>query len=210
MEGLTRIEIFNIHEDYYVEGVKVVSCHIFYPQFIGPNHALDAINERYYHNAVRKKEYCTNVMYPSAMKSYLLGSKALPYEMVVTITITLQTNEIVSFYQEEYLYTGGANGNTTRVGQTVDITNAQIMHLCDFMKNKESCETCVKHNIIEQIKDSKDPSIYFDDFPSLVEETFHAKNFYLTSEGVVVFFALYDIAPHSTGIPTFIIPYHEC
>ena len=177
MDGLTCIKQFEIREDYYYAGVKVVSCHIFYPQFIGHHPALDALNNKYYLQAIKKKDNCTNVLYPDAVQALLQGSKAFPYEMIVTITLTLQTNEIASFYQQEYLYTGGANGQTTRIGQTINTLTGEVKHLCDFLQNKK---------------------------------TFHPQNFYLTSEGVVVFFALYDIAPHSTGIPTFLIPYSQC
>ena len=210
MDGLTCIKQFEIREDYYYAGVKVVSCHIFYPQFIGHHPALDALNNKYYLQAIKKKDNCTNVLYPDAVQALLQGSKAFPYEMIVTITLTLQTNDIASFYQQEYLYTGGANGQTTRIGQTINTLTGEVKHLCDFLQNKKNCETCIKNNIIKQIKTSDDPSIYFDNYPKLVEETFHPQNFYLTSEGVVVFFALYDIAPHSTGIPTFLIPYSQC
>ena len=179
MDGLTCMKRFEIHEDYYYAGIKVVSCSLFYP----------------------------HVLYPNAVQAFLQGSKAFPYEMIVTITLTLQTNEILSFYQQEYLYTGGANGQTTRIGQTINTFTGQIKHLCDFLMDKKNCEICVKNNIIKQIKTSDDPSLYFDNYPSLIEETFHPQNFYLTSEGVVVFFALYDIAPHSTGISTPVLKY---
>lgn len=210
MEELIRIEIFNMHEDFYVEGTKVVSCHIFYPQFITNSKSMEVINERYYKNALKKKEYCTRVMYPSAVQSYMQGSRALPYQMIVTITLTYDVDGLISFYQDEYLYTGGANGTTTRVGQTIDVTTGSIMHLSDFMQDKDHYEECIKQTVIQQIINSHNPTIYFDDFPALVKETFHPKNYYLTCEGIVIFFALYDIAPHSTGIPTFTIPYGHC
>lgn len=210
MNEFVCIKRFLLHEDYYFEGIKVVSYHIVYPQFIGQNPIFHKLNKQYYWNALKKKEYCSNVLYPDAVQAFLQGSKAFPYEMIVTITITLQIEQIASFYQQEYLYTGGANGNTTRMSQTVNTLTGEILKLCDFFQNTENCETCIKNNIIKQIKTSHDLSNYFDNYQSLVEETFNPQNFYLTSEGVVVFFALYDIAPHSTGIPTFLIPYFEC
>ena len=55
MDGLTCIKQFEIREDYYYAGVKVVSCHIFYPQFIGHHPALDALNNKYYLQASKRK-----------------------------------------------------------------------------------------------------------------------------------------------------------
>ncbi|MEA4987263.1 MAG: RsiV family protein, partial [Anaerovorax sp.] len=60
----------------------------------------------------------------------------------------------------------------------------------------------------EQIK--KEPEIYFDDYETLVVETFNPKNFYCTPEGVVVYYLQYDIAPYSSGIREFLIPYGDC
>lgn len=210
MNGLTCIKRFQIHEVYYYGGIKVVLCNIFYPQFIGHHPALETINKKYYLQALKKKDYCTHVLYPNAIQAFLQGSKAFPYEMIITITLTLQTNEIASFYQDEYLYTGGANGQTKRIGQTINTLTGEIKYLCDLFQDKKNYELCIKNNIIKQIKTSDDPSIYFKDYPSLIEETFNPHNFYLTSEGIVIFFELYDIAPHSTGIPTFLIPYSQC
>jgi hypothetical protein len=41
----------------------------------------------------------------------------------------------------------------------------------------------------------------------LVNENLKVNNFYLTKEGVVIYFQQYDIAPYSSGLPTFVIPY---
>ncbi|MDE6954063.1 MAG: DUF3298 and DUF4163 domain-containing protein [Erysipelotrichales bacterium] len=210
MDELTCLKRFRIHEDYYYAGVKIVSCTIFYPQFTGHNPALDSLNKKYYLQAVKKEDYCRHVLYPNAVQAFLQNSKAFPYEFITTITITLQTNEIISFYQQEYVYTGGANGQTTRISQTVNTLTGQIKQLCDFFQNKKNCIPCIKRNIIKQINTSKDPTIYFHNYPDLIEKSFQSQNFYLTSEGVVIFFSLYDIAPHSTGIPTFLIPYSQC
>ncbi len=210
MDELTCLKRFRIHEDYYYAGVKIVSCTIFYPQFTGHNPALDSLNKKYYLQAVKKKDYCHHVLYPNAIQAFLQNSKAFPYEFITTITITLQTNEIISFYQQEYVYTGGANGQTTRISQTVNTLTGQIKQLCDFFQNQKNCIPCIKRNIIKQINTSEDPTIYFHNYPDLIEKSFQSQNFYLTSEGVVIFFSLYDIAPHSTGIPTFLIPYSLC
>lgn len=210
MNDYVCIKRFLIHEDYYFKGVKIVCCHIVYPQFLGNAPTLELLNKKYYEEAIKKKEYCSNILYQNAVQALEQGSRAFPYEMIITLTITLQTDQIVSFYQEEYLYTGGANGQTTRIGQTIQTVTGEIMHLYDFIQCKQNYELCIQNDIIKQIQTSQDIDNYFDNFASLVKTTFQPQNFYLTSEGIVVFFALYDIAPHSTGIPTFLISYNQC
>ena len=48
---------------------------------------------------------------------------------------------------------------------------------------------------------------YFDNYCCLVLETFNTNQFYLYDKNtIVIFFGQYDIAPYSSGIPTFKIP----
>ena len=205
-----KLDIFTIQEEYYQEGNKILNTRILYPQFISKIIDTTALNEKYYNNASYKKKYSDTVLYPSALEAYQHHSAAIPYELLVTIALTLQNNAYISFYQEEYVYTGGANGSTTRSGQTIDVMTGKIKYLCDFVLDKTQGYACIKQQILQQIENSEDKSIYFDDYQSLVEETFDPRNFYLTKEGIIIFFAVYDIAPHSTGIPTFLIPYNQC
>lgn len=207
MNDFVCMKRFLIHEDYYFEGIKIISCHIVYPQFIGNSNFLVQLNKNYYKEAIMKKEYCESILYQEAVQALLDGSKAFPYEIIATLTLTLQTDDIISFYQEDYLYTGGANGQTKRIGQTLQTKSGHILHLRDFVQNKQTYVSCIQNDIIKQIESSQDIDNYFDNYTTLVKTTFQPQNFYLTSEGIVVFFDLYDIAPHSTGIPTFLISY---
>lgn len=207
MNDYVCIKRFLIHEDYYFKGVKIVCCHIVYPQFLGNAPTLELLNKKYYEEAIKKKEYCSSTLYQNAVQALEQGSRVFPYEIIATLTLTLQTDDIISFYQEDYLYTGGANGQTKRIGQTLQTKSGHILLLRDFVQNKQTYVSCIQNDIIKQIESSQDINNYFDNYASLVKTTFQPQNFYLTSEGIVVFFDLYDIAPHSTGIPTFLISY---
>ncbi|HKL79494.1 MAG TPA: RsiV family protein, partial [Mobilitalea sp.] len=50
---------------------------------------------------------------------------------------------------------------------------------------------------------------YFEDYTKLVRENFKMNNFFITKEGVVLYYQEYEIAPYSSGLPTFLIPYGE-
>lgn len=209
-QGFMKMDIFTIHEEYYQEGNKILICHIFYPQFISNTMDTKDLNTYFYTMALRKKNYSDTVLYPSAVEAYRHHSAALPYEMLITIELTLQNRQFISFYQEEYLFTGGANGSTTRKGYTIDVLTGKRRTLCSFVKNQKTCHACIIGSILQQIAKSNMPSMYFEDYRSLVVENFDEQNFYLTKEGIIVFFAMYDIAPHASGIPTFLIPYNQC
>jgi hypothetical protein len=60
--------------------------------------------------------------------------------------------------------------------------------------------------VAEEIQ--KDPSIYFPDWEKLIVQTFNENSFYATNEGIVIYYQQYDIAPYSSGIREFLIPYN--
>jgi hypothetical protein len=49
--------------------------------------------------------------------------------------------------------------------------------------------------------------VYFENYAELVNENFKPSHFYLSKDGVVIYFQQYDIAPYATGMPSFTIPY---
>jgi len=50
-------------------------------------------------------------------------------------------------------------------------------------------------------------SVYFDDWEKKAETEFDPGRFYLTQEGVTVFYPLYTLAPYVEGMPAFTIPW---
>ena len=62
-------------------------------------------------------------------------------------------------------------------------------------------------DVLKQINEqiSKEPDIYFDNTCNLVLDTFNPDSFYLISNGIVIYFQQYDIAPYSSGIREFTI-----
>ena len=100
---------------------------------------------------------------------------------------------------------------TTRNSDTWNLTKGRRMDLEDFFPQHKDFMEFVQNEINRQIAaDIKnDNNVYFDDYTELVKENFNVKNFYLTDEGVVIYFQLYEIAPYVSGIRTFTIPFTE-
>lgn len=55
---------------------------------------------------------------------------------------------------------------------------------------------------------SREPDIYFEDYRERISQYFREENFYCEPSGVVIYYQQYDIAPYSSGIRTFLIPYN--
>lgn len=63
----------------------------------------------------------------------------------------------------------------------------------------------INNQISEQIQSGE--NYYFDNYEQNVEDTLNEDNFYITLLGLMIYFQQYDIAPYSSGIPQFLIPY---
>ena len=63
--------------------------------------------------------------------------------------------------------------------------------------------------IIAQAEENlkENPFIYFDDYKNLIIKNFNPHSFYMSPDGITIYYQQYDIAPYSTGIVEFTIPY---
>ena len=93
--------------------------------------------------------------------------------------------------------------NTIRTSQTWDFLINRMVQLFEFFKGNPYFMVDIFKTISNQI--IANPQIYFDDACNLMLNTFRPQNFYLTPRGIVIYFQQYDIAPYSSGIPTFLI-----
>ncbi|MFV0394427.1 MAG: DUF3298 domain-containing protein [Coprobacillaceae bacterium] len=208
MEQLSY-EVLALQNEHHIGDTKIFSYYIEYLHFNIDTPGFQALNERNLEEAKQRQVYALNVLYGNAVQAYYTGSQGLPYEYSVTMRVTEDGNSIMSGFSDEYIYSGGAHGNTVRRPYTYDTTTGVQKRLCDFMTNP-NCNECIINNIINQISTSGQTSIYFPNYADLVRQTFNANNYYVTPQGVIVFFGQYDIAPYSSGIRTFIIPYNAC
>ena len=86
------------------------------------------------------------------------------------------------------------------------------MTLQDFFPRNFDYKIDLTEQIIGQIAEqiAAGNDIYFDDYEENVIAEFNPQNFYLTPEGLVIFYQQYAIAPYSSGIMEFTIPYYPC
>jgi len=126
------------------------------------------------------------------------------YEVYRNFAVTLNAYNINSLYIDEYTFTGGAHGSTIRTSQNWNLIYGSMFQLYTMFPNNPYFMIDILKIINEEI--AKNPEIYFENTCNLVLDTFNPTSFYLTPYGIVIYFMQYDIAPYSTGIPTFIIP----
>lgn len=193
----------------------MVNVDIEYPNISLPKGYLvqAKINSNYSKIANSFYHYAANILLPNAIEQYENSIKLdypfNPYEAVMKYTVTLNNNCTLSTYYDQYEYTGGAHGNTLRTSDNFNLQNADNIKLKDLFNTNVNYKNLLIKEIIIQADENlaKDPGIYFDDYKKLIIENFNENSFYLTEKAVNIYYQQYDIAPYSTGIVVFSIPY---
>ena len=181
MQEKTFVHMRILKSNLFCGAQEVVTYSIAYPQFSAYTQKsyLKTLNEQY-----RQEEV-----------------PFFPYEMLRTVMPAQLSDGIISLYYDTYRFTGGAHGTTLRQADTWDISKQAAIHLRDLFP----CDSLAKDRIIEQVNAciAKEAESYFPDYEALVRENFNARQFFLSPGCLHIFYQQYDIAPYSTGIPTF-------
>jgi hypothetical protein len=132
------------------------------------------------------------------------GWEIRKYSATIYYIAHYQKDDLLSFSVFYYSYTLGAHGHTLQRAYNFNLLNGEEILLSDILKEKKNYVDIINQEIRKQIE--LNPQEYFSDwsvFQSISEE----HPFYLIEDGIVVYFGLYEIAPYSSGIRYFKIPY---
>lgn len=131
------------------------------------------------------------------------------YEAYMKYTITYNDNCFLSNYVDKYEFTGGAHGSTVRSSSTWELNRGTEIPLYAYFKPGTDYKQMLLDEITKQANNNlaKNPGIYFEDYKDLISSNFDENSYYLTQDGLVIYYQQYNIAPYSTGIVEFVIPY---
>lgn len=211
---MNQIEFNILSDNLLYEGDIILQYKIKYPKIVKSRYSNGQRKfNLYYHKKILDLEnYIKNNLYREAKELYIYNKEnnypIMVYEIDLIYYITKNENEIVSLYSDEYIYSGGAHGNTIRESQTWNLQKANLMELQDFCVNNPYYVIDILKEINSQIRDrikKYGEGVYFDNYCELVLDNFKFQNFYLYKNFIAIFFQQYDIAPYSTGIPVFYI-----
>lgn len=210
-------EIINhvLENELFYKGTLVLKYKIAFPQLTKSRYryGMRRFNEYNYNKAIELQEYCETELFKEAKELYEYNEAndypVMVYEIILDYKVTYQNNWMVSLYTDEYMFLGGAHGNTKREAQNWNLQSGrQIIlkelfpdnpyYIIDILKE-------INNQIAKQIEAGENQ--YFDNYCQLVQENFRFENFYMVPEGVTIFFNQYEIAPYSSGIPKFKINY---
>ena len=193
----------------------VLKYTIQYPRFIsGTFYTItNKLNHLYRTKALMYLKKNVMNLYQMAIADFEYSTKnQVPFrefEAFTSYQVPYNQNCTLSLYFDQYEYTGGAHGLTLRNSDTWDLLHSKRMELSDFFPKDSNATELIINSILEQIKEQIETGsgMYFDNYEQLVRDTFRLNNFYLTTEGLAIYFQQYDIAPYAAGMPTFVLPY---
>ena len=215
MQTITRKTLSDImfHKD-----VPILTYTIHYPVFATTccQDAAGSIN-RFYELQARKAElYCRTVIYQEALEQAKYAKKnQFPfhnYEFLYVYRITYNRRCITSLYTDQYSYLGGAHGNTVRESRTWDFSTGKQLNLSDFFPDNPRFTESIFKAVEQQIaaEEKNRPDTFFDNYATLLRDSFNINSFYLSPGGIVIYYQQYDIAPYVRGIPEFFLPFVSC
>ena len=175
-------------------------------------HGFPSINTFNSYNkkiAIELENYCKTDLFKQAKDLYDYnlsnGYPIMVFEVVLSFYITFNANNLVSLYSDQYMFTGGAHGSTIRSSQTWDLKKYKMLPLSYFFYDDPyfllDILRKINKDVLEQTKNEENQ--YFDNYCELIINTFNPDNYYLEPDYIVIYFQQYDIAPYSSGIPTF-------
>ena len=191
------------------ENTVVLKYHIEYPEIVMDwqqnRNGIKKFNDYNLKIALQTQQKAENELYKEAIELYKYnkenGYPQMMYELYREYQITLNQENAVSMYIDEYIFSGGAHGTTTRTSQTWNLILGKMVELYELYPNEPYFLLDILRKINREI--SENLEIYFADPYPLVVEYFNPDSYYIDNGKVVIYFQQYDIAPYSSGIIEF-------
>ena len=115
----------------------------------------------------------------------------------------------LSFVQQNNDYSGGAHGMPYWIAYTFDLETGNELMLSDIVADDDVALKEVVTRYFTEIY-NKTPDEYWDDAVEIVNENASLQSpFYLSDEGIVFYYGVYELAPYAGGFKEVVIPYSE-
>ncbi|MFX4262514.1 PdaC/SigV domain-containing protein [Pelotomaculum propionicicum] len=129
------------------------------------------------------------------------------YETYFDYSLKYNQNGLLSVVFRNYQYTGGAHGLTVQSSRTLDLKTGGEYKLKDLMKVDADyvalISDTVRNMIVERVEEGILPDYSIAPFNTIRDD----HGFYLSNNGVVVYFQQYEHWPYAAGIQEFPVEY---
>lgn len=207
--------IHEIKEEMYRRDQMVLKYSLQYPEFSSDvfRPAVNILNRHYRGKAAISRQQLRQSLYYQAVRALDHAIESdnpfHPFEAVNACTVTYNQDCTVSLFFDAYRYTGGAHGSTIRTSDTWDLPCGRRTPMARFFAPSAAYKTYVLGAVTDQIAAQMQDGNggYFEDYQSNAARYFNANSFFLTPEGLVVYYQQYQIAPYASGLPQFLLPF---
>ena len=217
-ESLTQLstEAMTTEREWTVEEIPVLTAAVSLPE---PVPAADRISRRirrYYQLQCRSfLRYCEAYLLPLAAAEYraaLAASQPLPrLHAELTYQVTYNEGGLWSLYTQSREQGPGGQTALLRRGDTWDLASGYPVALSALFPRRSGW----RRRLLEAVeaeaaqRTAAGVSQYHEGVRRRLRQYFNPQNFYLTGEGLAVFYPMYAIAPAMEGIPVFTLPYGQ-
>lgn len=209
-------EPFTIHREWTEAEIPILCASISLPEPKPALHAVCRRIRRYYQLQARAYlRYCQKALLPLAQaeaRAALAESRPLPeFRAELTYQITYNAHGFWSLYTQIREHTQPGQDFLLRQGDTWDLSAGYPAALSAFFPNHSSWKRRILSAAEAEAlrRERAGISRYRESLRRDLRRRFNPRNYYLTEEGLAIFYPMYAIAPAPEGIPVFILPYGE-
>jgi len=198
-----------------LEGECVLRCVLTWPECTGTWRGLEAIRRYYDHVTDVWRMRWERELYLRACLDLAdrraQGRPFRAWQAELVTQVTYQESGIFSLWQEGRERWGYEKPLSLRHGDTWSLAEGVPRTLASFYPKKRRWKRSLLEQVERQARQRIDggESLLDADCTRLLRREFNAENFYLTGEGVQVFFPMYTLAPGGEGVPVFSVSLPE-
>ena len=188
----------------------ILSGSINVPVFQNPNGSsvIASVNSSLHSVGELFTEYALGIPLSAAKDALNAGGIGLPYYFTADYTVTNNSSTVLSVVFVKNEATGGSHEYMSNYCVNYDLATGAELKLSEVFSC--SYETCLDRLITyAEALISQNPELYFDDYSGLIRRASLSNKWYFNSEGLVLVYNPFEIAPYTTGIVTFTVPYSE-
>lgn len=212
-----QMESFEAERDWEQDGIPVLHAHICLPAPADNQKGRMARRVRQYyvtqHHAFLRR--CETLLLPQARAAASAALAAsVPFscfQAELTFQLTYSQHHLLSLFTQLRERGGDCPTFLRRWGDTWDLESGYLVALPACFPAGVPWKRRILTEILAQAEERQRAGIacYREDLHKSLRRRFNARNFYLTAEGLAVFYPMYAIGPAAEGIPVFTIPYAD-
>lgn len=192
----------------------VHSASVSLPEPVPAADRLSRRIRRYYQLQCRSfLHYCEAYLLPAAAeacRTALEASQPIPkFRAELTYRVTYNEGGLWSLYTQSRESGPGGRTVLLRRGDTWDLASGYPVALSAFFPRRSGWKRRLLDTAEAEIQQQEQAGAarYHEGIRRLLRRHFNPQNYYLTPEGLAIFYPMYAIAPAAEGIPVFTVPY---